>query len=1039
MAQQPAHNTSQSPVDPVDVLVAASLFAEDFSIDWLIQLTDLKASTVLEALEEACHKSILKKQHHGQYLFANTRQKTKYRNKLNRAQSDPLHRRIIPILLSELADGEDKARRISVHIQKVKNNLERCRWLAKAGELFRVSNNVEAAVRSYKKLLIDLSGFTGHDANILYIRSVLEYSKIIDIQFDTQNALRFLTEALKRSESSGDLKSAALLNMHIAKHRWYRSQYPSAIKHFNLSWKASIELEDPTLTRSAVTFSTFFHYWQGRFQEAVTIFERDVLGINRVPAGDFPIMASATVGYCYALTGQPAHGIGIIDNALSFSRDRGDSFLTAFCEVVMAITLLNVQRLDEAITYINRSFQNIRQWPKSPVYLFCLLLLSYANYLKDKPQKAITYLSSFLEKREQLKISMWPYPYLLELCWEMELGNLPRIKGVSIDDEIQAAIKGSNAYLAGIAHRFKALMQQKRGASERDILVSLQTSVRWIEKSGHKIEIANTRLALSNHYFTTNHPRKGKESIQKASADLLQYNPGFIPVNLKPLIKAADKTSSLPENLLEFGQRISENESNPDLINHLLKNANQLLGAERGGIFVRKEADNSGSDTFRLLAGQNLRSGQIFDSEFHFSLEAIRTVFETKKGVCHNQSLQSVPSSAHPVQSLICVPILQGRKILGIQYHDNRLLSHAFKPEDFDTLSFCAALAGIIMVSYSQARELLSIKSGSLENQKPAKDQDVGALGMIGTSQEMKKIYSTIEKVAETDSTVLILGETGVGKELVANAVHMTSSRRNEAFIAVNCNALDDNLISSELFGHERGAFTGAHGQRAGRFELAHRGTLFIDEIGEMPLETQVRLLRVLQTKTFERMGGTKTIKSDFRLIVATNRDIEEEVHKGHFRSDLYYRLSTFPVLVPPLRERRADIPLLTRHFVKIFSLSTGKNFVSIPEKEMKKLQHYHWPGNIRELEHVIERGAILSTGLLFKVPELNPAFDRQLPGNKPPGRSLVEIETFHITQTLILTGWRIRGKGGAAEILGLHPSTLYSRLKKLGIRRHGN
>ncbi len=1020
----------------IDPLIAASLFEEDFSIDWLIQLTGLKASAILESLEKACDKGTLQKRHYGQFMFTSIAIQGQYRKKLDTKQTEYLHRRIARILISELPDNEEKARRVANHLIGVDNDLERCRWLAAAGDIFVKSNKISDAIQSYKKLLVDLSDLTGHEADTLYIQSTLSYSKITDFQFDTQNAYRLLNEAMKRAEASGDSKSAALLDMHIAKNQWYRSHYASAIKRFNRAWEISASMEDPVLMRSAVTFSTFFHYWQGRFQEAITIFERDVSDIDKTPTGDFPIMAAATVGYCYTLTGQPAHGIGIIDSVYAVSKSRGETFLTAFCEVVMAITLLNIQRLDEAIEYIGKSFRRLKQWPDSLVHVFCLLLLSYAHFLKGRSRKSVSYLTAFLEKRKRLEVSMWPYPYMMELCWEMEIGNLPRINGVSINGEIQAAFKTGNAFLTGIAHRFKGFSQQHKGQGKQEALRSLGKSVTWLEKTGHKIEIARSRLALAEHYFANGQAQKGKEITQKASEDLHLFNPAFIPSNLRPLLKSQHQDRSLPEYLLEIGRRISNNENSPDMIHHLIKGTNQLLGAERGGVFIMKR-DNDAAQ-IQLLAGQNLTVEQTTGSDFRFSLETIKAVFETEKGTLLTQKTRTVTESKHPVRSLICTPIKQGNHLLGVHYHDNRLLMEAFEVQDLETLAFSSALIGMVMVNHELHRDLTSIKAGSVVDREVMVSA-AGAFGMIGSSNEMKKVYTTIDLVAGTDTTVMILGETGVGKELVANAIHQESKRKNEAFVAVNCNALPDNLISSELFGHEKGSFTGAHEQRAGRFELADKGTLFIDEIGEMPLETQVQLLRVLQTKTLERIGGTKTFRSDFRLIVATNRDIEKEVSKGNFRADLFYRLSTFPILVPPLRERREDIEHLAHHFLKIFSISSGKAITSLPEKELAKLKRHHWPGNIRELEHVMERGTILSTGSIFSVPDLNPALSHHEPFETQQGLTLAEMEKQYILKTLAMTGWRIRGKGGTAEILELHPSTLYSRMKKLGIHRPEN
>ena len=288
--------------------------------------------------------------------------------------------------------------------------------------------------------------------------------------------------------------------------------------------------------------------------------------------------------------------------------------------------------------------------------------------------------------------------------------------------------------------------------------------------------------------------------------------------------------------------------------------------------------------------------------------------------------------------------------------------------------------------------------------------------------------------MARTDATVLISGETGVGKELVARAIHRTSNRRDKPFIKVHCSALPESLIPSELFGHERGAFTGATQRRIGRFELADGGTFFLDEVGDLSLDIQVRLLRVLQTKEFERVGGSETIRSNFRLVVATNRNLEQMVKDQMFRADLYYRLAVFPIFVPPLRERKEDIPILAYYFLKLYSKKRRKNFSRIPDSEMQKLLDYDWPGNVRELENIIERGIILNNGTFFRVPQLGG--EEMTPGTSEGVVTLRENERRHILKALEKTNWKVRGTGGAAQLLDIPPSTLAFRMKKLGIQR---
>jgi formate hydrogenlyase transcriptional activator len=305
---------------------------------------------------------------------------------------------------------------------------------------------------------------------------------------------------------------------------------------------------------------------------------------------------------------------------------------------------------------------------------------------------------------------------------------------------------------------------------------------------------------------------------------------------------------------------------------------------------------------------------------------------------------------------------------------------------------------------------------------------------IVGESPRLKRVLKQVEDVAATDATVLILGETGTGKELIARAIHQLSPRRNHAFVKLNCSAIPSGLLESELFGHEKGAFTGAIAQKIGRLELAHQGTFFLDEVGDLPPELQPKILRALQEKEFERVGGTRTIPVNVRLIAATNRDLAKMAAAGQFRSDLYYRLKVFPVTLPPLRERREDIPLLVRYFLSSHSKRMGKRIETIPPETMQALVNWRWPGNIRELENFMERSVILSSGSTLRSPlaELQAAAE---PGGSTDTK-LESAERDHILRVLRECKGMIGGEGGAADRLGLKRTTLNSKMKKLGIQR---
>jgi transcriptional regulator with GAF, ATPase, and Fis domain len=308
---------------------------------------------------------------------------------------------------------------------------------------------------------------------------------------------------------------------------------------------------------------------------------------------------------------------------------------------------------------------------------------------------------------------------------------------------------------------------------------------------------------------------------------------------------------------------------------------------------------------------------------------------------------------------------------------------------------------------------------------------------MVGASPAFKRVVQDVEKVAASDSTVLICGETGVGKELIAHALHARSARNQRPLITVNCAALPAGLVESELFGHEKGAFTGAFQRKLGRFQLADGGTIFLDEVGELPLETQAKFLRVLERGEFERVGGTQTIKVDVRVLAATNQPLERLVAEGNFRSDLFYRLNVFPITPPPLRERREDIALLTNYFAQKFRIRLKKNISSIDSASLERLRTYDWPGHVRELEHVIERAVLLAEGEVLSVDLPLGRDERSGPGATPAPlrlRTMEEMERDYIAEVLQRAQGAIAGKGGAAELLGLPPSTLRNRMKKLGL-----
>ena len=397
----------------------------------------------------------------------------------------------------------------------------------------------------------------------------------------------------------------------------------------------------------------------------------------------------------------------------------------------------------------------------------------------------------------------------------------------------------------------------------------------------------------------------------------------------------------------------------------------------------------------------------------------------------------SVRAKANDVESVCCVPLVTHDRKLGTLYVGSAL-PDAFSDDDVRLLGQTSAQIAIA-VENARAYESITTLNTRLQDEKQYLELELRQefAEIIGASPALRTILKAVKTVAPTDSTVLILGETGTGKELIARAIHQHSRRRERTFVRMSAAAMPPGLLESELFGHEKGAFTGATASRTGRLELANRGTLFLDEAGDIPAEVQPKLLRVLQEREFERLGSSRTQHVDVRIVAATNRDLERMVEEGSFRRDLYYRLNVFPITVPPLRDRVEDIPALARHFVLQYSRRVGRTPPVIRDAAMKALKQWQWPGNIRELQNVIERAVILSPGpdLVLPLQDIQPK-PQQIASSAKPARTFTDAERETIIRALRESGGVIAGPGGAAARLGLRRTTLQSKMRRLGIQR---
>ncbi|MDQ1409866.1 MAG: formate hydrogenlyase transcriptional activator [Acidobacteriaceae bacterium] len=671
-------------------------------------------------------------------------------------------------------------------------------------------------------------------------------------------------------------------------------------------------------------------------------------------------------------------------------------------------------------------------------------------------------------------------------------GNLKELFGVLVNelhgvvqfDVVGVSISGEGPdtfqnYFIDMTRRSEPIREEQL-APEETLTLRVYERQEPVLRSGDEMEQCHGRLRAILHGFhvrsicalplTTAHRKLG--AIIFGSRQLDTYSPndiGFVSqvvdyialafddaLNFAALRRASEELRSKNDRLrllLDVTNQVISNLELRDLLRAISQDVRRVMQCDYAGLSL-PDADNK---QLRLYAVAFPEGKGFLQEDLVYPVEGSPsgTAFRTMKpltlqspftGWLHYPIVQI--AVREELKSFCFLPLISRNRAIGTLVL-GRLRDDAFSQADLDFLSQVAnqiALAVANAIAYREIRELkeqLSKEKLYLEDEIRT---EMNFAQIIGNSAPLRKVLKRVETVAPTDSTVLIYGETGTGKELIARAIHDLSPRRSKPFVKLNCAAIPTGLLESELFGHEKGAFTGAISQRIGRFEVANGGTIFLDEIGEVPLELQTKLLRVLQEREFERLGSSRTLRTDARLIAATNRDLETMVGEQKFRSDLFFRLNVFPVHVPPLRQREGDIPFLVRHFAQQFSRRMNKVIETIPSTTMDALCRYHWPGNVRELQNVIERAVIISTGPALSVdvadlkfPKTSHPQERAVAAKSetnggPLHNVLAETERQQILQALKHSNWVVAGPHGAAARLGMNRSTLQVRIRKLGI-----
>jgi len=1030
----PSFLKKESPLEKdsrLEILGYASIFEEDFSIDWIMEMTGQKAMVVLSALEYGCEKQWLETRDTGVFRFKDLGRLSDFRTSLPPGKTCELHVRALEILSSELPDTPGKNSRLTRHLLKIDNNIPGCRLLMEEGNDQRKACRLDDARRYYDKALEDLERQSGDQADALFLATTLQYAKIWTTSQSYDHAQSILKKAIVKAEDLKDKAALPLLRLHLAHQELFFGQYAEARKQFELGRAMIRETDNPALIRPMKLFNMFLLYWEGSFSEAFASYEAYIPTIETPPESRFDCMAKLIAGHASGLIGNITQGIGMIDSVHQHCTKIGDIAIATYASLAMGSLLGTLNRFEEAIHYYDTAMNQALASQTNRSRIYALLSLSHANFRLGNNKRSVKYLREYLALSKKTRYQVVQDPFLFEIGWAMDQGKYPGVEGFSLGEVLSQTEKSHNIFMQGMTFYYRALAMEAAREKYGDVVDVYRKSMERIRSSGHQIYLARVGLSMARFMQKSGREKEAIASAAPLVKVLSSIDEHLIPDDFSFLIKDFSNQKGLLKEILNLGQEIANMRNTHDLLGKIISTVNRITAAERGAIFLA--GDKPGH--LHLEAAKNLTQEQILSKGFAASMKIVERIARSEKGGIFEPvvEIEGDLSKWERIRSLICVPMRLKNRLIGVLYHDNRLFQSVFKESDLEILNYFAAQAAIAIDNARVYQTLESLYQKEKEEKKYYEEQYLESLAVgeiVGKSAAIKRVFSHIESVAQTDTTVLITGETGVGKELVARALHQNSLRREGPFIRVNCAALPESLIASELFGHEKGAFTGATRQRMGRFELADGGTLFLDEIGDISSYIQVRMLRVLQNHEFERVGSQKTIRSNFRLVTATNKDLKQEVKSGNFREDLFYRLNIFPIHIPPLRERLEDIPILVRHFLNKSAERLNKPIHKISKEETDKLLAYKWPGNIRELENIVERGVILSHGPNLKIPKA----EFQSQPRVEEALSMEEMEREHILRILQHTSGKINGKGGAAEKLKLHPSTLRFRIKKLGI-----
>jgi transcriptional regulator with GAF, ATPase, and Fis domain len=1013
------------------------------SIDALSALAKVPAMKVLNVMEKLKkRKIVIEKKGYGKglYFLNNTTVVDFIRKQIAGKEKNKILGNILDFYSQSLDEGSEKTLVLAEMYHKIGGTGKGLSYIKNAADiLFRLGEKEKAAAY-YGYLLNNFTekGLTEESAGD-FLDSTLAKLSIAGHLLPIDNQVTLLNKAQDVAKEYEKWDFVAKIKLVLAQIFKEAGKHEEASRNFNDIWKLAKKIGDKSMLRSAAVSISDFLFWEGRVSEAVRRYEEVVGNLEEFGDDATTLKASAMLGWCYVICGRISRGVGMIDAVRSKARSLTLQDVVIYADLMSALSLIEIRKLADAEFFLAQILSIPEEDLDHYVAWAANGSMAYICCAKEEYSIAFEYQKRAIGHSRILGFVRHRGFHIFESMIELEKKGF-YLTEMNCDAEIKKMLNGDDIYMKGVALRYRALKNIKTRQLKGRAFLDLRASEKYLRTAGAEIELARTRIVLGDAYLKEGEINVALAYLEKSWALFSKIDKDLFPKDLLVIMMPQEqKVEVILDRIVDINESLGTVRNKPLFLERVINVTMDFTMAMRGAFFL-VEPDGEP----RIVASRNLDPMMLKAEQFKCirdivvttAREGIELIMPELKelGAISDKLLQSVG-----INSLICMPAKLGEYTHGCLYLDNSLSGKSFPDNQ---LPYVRLLCSQIAVGLSNIKiydEMKELKD-RFEEEAIFYKREMGIVAptemIIGKSEEIRHVIEQIRQVAPTDSSVLVLGETGVGKELIAKAIHNLSKRKDGPFIPVNLAALPQELVASELFGHEKGAFTGAHEKHKGRFELAHGGTIFLDEIGDLPPGVQVKLLRVLQEGSFERLGNAKQIRSDFRVVAATNKDLHKEVEKGTFRQDLYYRLNVFPVSIPPLRDRKEDIPSLVHHFIDVFSKKMGKKIGKTANEALKMLIEYSWPGNVRELEHFIERAVILSEGGKIHLSGLDESLGPRIAGEGISVTPLADMERGYIEKVLNATHWKVSGPNGAASILGLKPTTLISRMKKLGIEK---